>query len=63
MLNADASILINHGKKEGDIIIISVYVDNFLLASKYKHSMDWIKSKLKSKYNVKEMGEVKIIIG
>lgn len=62
-LNADASILIHHGEKEDDITMISVYVDDFLLASKYRHSMDWMKSKLKNEYNVKEMGEVKTIIG
>lgn len=63
MLNADANILIYHAKKEGDITMISVYVDDFLLVFKYRHFMDWIESKLKNEYNVKEMGEVKTIIG
>lgn len=43
--------------------MISVYVDDFLLASKYKHCMDWIKNKFKNEYNIKEMGEIKMIIG
>lgn len=42
--------------------MISVYVDNFLLASKYQKSLDWIKKKLKKKYNVKDLGKVKMII-
>lgn len=62
-LNADASILIHHKKKDDDITMINVYVDDFLLASKYRHSMDWIKSRLKKRYNVKEIREIKIIIG
>lgn len=43
--------------------MMSIYVDDSLLASKYKYSMDWIKGKLRSEYNVKEMGEVKTING
>ena len=63
ILNADASIFIYYGKKKDQITSVSVYVDDFLLASKYKHFMDWIKDKLRSEYNVKEIGEVKSIIG
>lgn len=62
-LNADASILIHHGKEEGDITMVSVYVDNFPLASKHRTSMDWIKKNLKEEYNVKNLEEVKTIIG
>ena len=62
-LNADPSILIYHGKEQDDITMISVYVDDFLLASKHRSSMDWIKDKLKAEYNVKDLGEVKTIIG
>lgn len=63
LLNADASILIHHGHETGDIIIISVYVDDFLLVSKLRTSLDWIKENLKNEYNVKDLGEVKTIIG
>lgn len=63
MLNANVSILIYYRKKEDVITMVNVYLDNFLLVSKYKLSMDWIKNKLKNDYNVKEMQEVKTIIG
>ena len=62
-LNADASILIHHGHETGDITMISVYVDDFLLASKLRTLLDWIKENLKNEYNVKDLGEVKTIIG
>lgn len=42
--------------------MINVYVNDILLASKYRYSMNWIKSKLKSEYNVKEIEEIKTII-
>ncbi len=42
--------------------MISIYVNDFLLASKYKPFIDWIKSKLKNKYNIKEIEEIKTII-
>lgn len=62
-LNVDLNILIYHGKKQGNITIISVYVDNFLLVSKYRVLIDQIKQKLKIEYNVKNFGDMKIIIG
>ena len=61
--NADASILIHHGKERNDITMISVYVDDILLASKHQTSLDWIKGNLKNEYKVKDLGEVKTIIG
>lgn len=38
-LNANTSILIHHRKKKGNIIIMSLYLDNFLLVFRYKSSM------------------------
>ena len=57
-LNADPSILTRQNEEEG-IIMVSVYVNNFLLASKHWKPLDQIKRKLKKEYNVKELGEVK----
>ena len=45
------------------MIMVSVYINNFLLASKYRKPFDQIKSKLKKKYNVKDLEEIKMIIG
>lgn len=42
--------------------MVSVYVDDFLLASKDRRSVGWIKERLNSEYSVKDLGEVKIII-
>lgn len=46
-LNADPSILIRQ-ESGGDITMVSVYVDDFLLASKDRKSVDWIKESLKN---------------
>lgn len=62
-LNLDISILIYYGKNSENITIISVYIDNFLLASKYQTSTNWIKSNLKEEYNMKNFGNIKTIIG
>lgn len=63
VFNANSSIFIHHNKKQDNITIISIYMDNFLLASnKYKILMNSIKKKLKVKYNVKDLTEVKKII-
>lgn len=43
--------------------MVSFYVDDFLLASKSRKSVEWIKEKLNNEYNVKDLGEVKTIIG
>lgn len=43
--------------------MVSVYVDDFLLASKHWKLLDQIKKKLKKEYNVQNLGEVIIIIG
>lgn len=43
--------------------MISIYVDDFLLASKLCTSFDWIKKNLKNEYNIKDLGDVKTIIG
>lgn len=62
-LNADASILIHHGYETGDITIMNIYVDDFLLISRLCTSFNWIKKNLKNEYNIKNLGEVKTIIG
>lgn len=38
-LNTDTSILIYHGKEEDNMTIMSLYIDNFLLVSKFSSSM------------------------
>lgn len=39
-----------------------MYVNNFLLALKTCQLVNWIKKTLNSKYNVKNLAEIKIII-
>lgn len=60
-INVDLSIFIRH-KAKNRIIGISIYIDNFLIAIKYQKSLDWTKKKLKRKYNIKDLGEIKTII-
>ena len=45
-----------------DIILIGVYVNDFLLAANQQDQLDWIKKRLQKEYNIKELGEVKTII-
>ena len=42
--------------------MISVYVDDFLLASNNLQALQWLKSGISNKYNVKDLGEVCTII-
>lgn len=61
-LNADPSILI-HQEGGENITIVNMYIDDFLLISKYRKALDWIKQKLKDEYNIKNLEEMKTIIG
>lgn len=61
-LNADPSIL-TLGKFGEEIIMISIYVDDFLLASNSPKALAWLKNAISNEYNVKDLGEVKTIIG
>ncbi len=60
-LNADPSIIISN--RDRAILIISVYVDDFLLASNNPQAFQWPKSGISNEYNVKDLGEVRTIIG
>ena len=51
------------GKAEGKILMISIYVDNFLLTSNSSKALAWLKDSIAKKYNVKDLEEVKTIIG
>lgn len=61
-LNIDVSILIYHRKNIDNIKMISIYIDNFLLAIKYWTIIDKIKNNFKKKYNIKDFDKVKTII-
>ena len=43
-------------------MLISLYVNNFLLAVSKQASLNWVKKTLKGEYNVKELEEIKTII-
>lgn len=60
--NRSSSILIYYEKENSDIIIINIYVYDFLVALKYCKSLNWIKKCFKNKYNMKNLKEVKTII-
>lgn len=42
--------------------MVSIYVDDFLLTSKNQKSVNWIKKRLNSKYNVNDLDKMKTII-
>lgn len=60
-LNADSSILILQTSNE--TTIVSVYVDDFLLASNTMTVLSSLKESLSREYDMKDMGDVKTIIG
>ena len=60
-LNGDLSILIRH--LEVGTSIVSVYVDNFLLASNTMAIFEMLKKSLSKEYDTKDLREVKTIIG
>lgn len=60
-LNGDPRILIRCLK--GEISIVSVYVDDFLLASNTISTLNALKQSLAGEYDTKDLGEVKTIIG
>ncbi len=61
-LNVDPSILVST-RDGGEILMISVYIDDFLLASNNSKPLQWLKIAITKKYNVKDLGEVRTIIG
>ena len=61
-MNGDPSILIRQSVID-EIKIVSVYVDDFLLASNTIKNLDKLKAMLSNAYNVKDLGKVKTIIG
>lgn len=62
-LNGDPSILIRKSADGTEISIVSVYVDDFLLASNTMRTLELLKQLLAKEYDMKDLGEVKTIIG
>ncbi len=60
-LKGDPSILIRQTRNE--VSIVSVYVDYFLLASNAMTTLEALKKLLGKEYEMKDLGEVKTIIG
>lgn len=59
-LNNDLNILVKHSK--GEISLVSIYVDDFLLASNTMNTLKTLKKFLSKKYDTKDFREVKTII-
>lgn len=51
------------GKAKKKILIISIYINNFLFAFNNFKVLAWLKDSIVKKYNVKNLGKIKIIIG
>ena len=49
--------------KDGNVCFLVVYIDDLLLAASTQKYMDWIKSMLKSAFQMKDLGEAKYILG
>lgn len=60
-LNGDPSILIR--RSENETSIVSVYVDDFLLALDKMDTLEVLKKSLSKEYDTKDLREVKTIIG
>lgn len=61
-LNNDPSISIQKSTHGTEINIMSMYVNNFLLASTTMTTLKLVKQLLAKEYNMKDIGEVKTII-
>lgn len=61
LLNTNLNIFIL-GKFKEKIIIISIYIDDFLLVSNSLKALTWSKNTFSNKYNIKDFKKVKIII-
>lgn len=61
LLNVDPSILIAYRKMA--ILMISVYVNDFLFVSNNPRVLLWLKDAISKEYNVKDLGKVQTIIG
>ena len=59
--NADACILTIHW--EGKLIILGVYEDDFVFGSRSFKELEWLKDQLIKEFNMKDLGEVKTVIG
>ena len=45
------------------LIFIGVYIDDIELASQSQYGLPWLKSQLMNKFNMKNLGKTKTIIG
>lgn len=59
--NIDPNILVF--KKENWLIIVRLYIDNFMLAINLEKAIEQIKRQLFDEFNIKDLGKVKVIIG
>lgn len=59
-LDGNSSVFIRHSKDENNIV--SIYNDNFLLISNTIAIFNILKKFFSKKYNIKNLGKVKIII-
>ena len=48
---------------EGELIIVGVYVDDLVLGSRSFKALEWLKDQLMKEFNMKDLEEVKTIIG
>ncbi len=58
--NGDPCILIF--RKEEQLIMVGVYVDDLMLASNQHDAMKWVKEQLFDEFTIKDLGEAKVII-
>lgn len=59
--NGDACILTL--KRRGELIIVGVYVDDLLLGSRGYDALEWLKDELTKEFQIKDLGEARMIIG
>ena len=59
--DADPCLYVKH-TDEG-VMMIALYVDDMLLAAKSKSRIDWMKSMLSDRFEMKDLGEAKVCLG
>ena len=54
---------IYHRKTAKDMMFIGVYVDNIILAARTEKQLKQLKENLSSKFDIKDLGELKCFLG
>jgi Reverse transcriptase (RNA-dependent DNA polymerase)/gag-polypeptide of LTR copia-type/Integrase core domain/GAG-pre-integrase domain len=62
-LASDTAVYVMWVEKDGELLIVAVYVDDMGLACKILEHILWLKRELSKEFDMKDLGEMKYILG